>query len=64
MLLGFSCSSRSAAAAAAPPAVCAELPFSPSCYMCCAVLPLSQVVDADGTVLGVYRKTHIPDGPG
>lgn len=22
------------------------------------------VVDADGSVLGVYRKTHIPDGPG
>lgn len=22
------------------------------------------VVDADGTALGVYRKTHIPDGPG
>jgi N-carbamoylputrescine amidase len=22
------------------------------------------VIDADGTVLGVYRKTHIPDGPG
>lgn len=22
------------------------------------------VVDADGEVLGVYRKTHIPDGPG
>src|SRR5580704_9835462 len=22
------------------------------------------VADADGTVLGVYRKTHIPDGPG
>jgi N-carbamoylputrescine amidase len=22
------------------------------------------VVDADGTVLGVYRKSHIPDGPG
>jgi N-carbamoylputrescine amidase len=22
------------------------------------------VVDADGTTLGVYRKTHIPDGPG
>lgn len=22
------------------------------------------VVDADGRVLGVYRKTHIPDGPG
>ena len=22
------------------------------------------LVDADGTVLGIYRKTHIPDGPG
>lgn len=22
------------------------------------------IVDADGTVMGVYRKTHIPDGPG
>jgi len=22
------------------------------------------VIDADGTVLGTYRKTHIPDGPG
>lgn len=22
------------------------------------------VIDADGTLLGVYRKTHIPDGPG
>jgi N-carbamoylputrescine amidase len=22
------------------------------------------VVDADGSVLGVYRKTHLPDGPG
>jgi N-carbamoylputrescine amidase len=22
------------------------------------------IADADGTVLGVYRKTHIPDGPG
>ena len=22
------------------------------------------VVDADGSILGVYRKTHIPDGPG
>lgn len=22
------------------------------------------VIDADGTVLGIYRKTHIPDGPG
>ena len=22
------------------------------------------VIDADGTVLGVYRKSHIPDGPG
>ncbi len=22
------------------------------------------VIDADGTTLGVYRKTHIPDGPG
>ena len=22
------------------------------------------IVDADGTVLGVYRKSHIPDGPG
>ena len=22
------------------------------------------IVDADGAVLGVYRKTHIPDGPG
>jgi N-carbamoylputrescine amidase len=22
------------------------------------------VIDADGKVLGVYRKTHIPDGPG
>jgi N-carbamoylputrescine amidase len=22
------------------------------------------VIDADGTVLGVYRKTHIPNGPG
>jgi len=22
------------------------------------------IVDADGTILGVYRKSHIPDGPG
>ncbi len=22
------------------------------------------IVDADGTVLGKYRKSHIPDGPG
>ncbi|MGI9337738.1 MAG: N-carbamoylputrescine amidase [Gammaproteobacteria bacterium] len=22
------------------------------------------VIDADGTILGVYRKSHIPDGPG
>lgn len=22
------------------------------------------MIDADGTVLGVYRKSHIPDGPG
>ena len=22
------------------------------------------MVDADGTALGVYRKSHIPDGPG
>jgi len=22
------------------------------------------VIDADGTVMGLYRKTHIPDGPG
>ena len=22
------------------------------------------IIDADGTVMGVYRKTHIPDGPG
>lgn len=22
------------------------------------------IIDADGTVLGTYRKTHIPDGPG
>ena len=22
------------------------------------------IIDADGTMLGVYRKTHIPDGPG
>lgn len=22
------------------------------------------IIDADGTVLGIYRKTHIPDGPG
>jgi len=22
------------------------------------------VIDADGTMLGIYRKTHIPDGPG
>ena len=22
------------------------------------------VVDADGTDLGLYRKSHIPDGPG
>src|SRR6478752_5442773 len=22
------------------------------------------VIDADGTLLGVYRKSHIPDGPG
>jgi N-carbamoylputrescine amidase len=22
------------------------------------------IIDADGSVLGVYRKTHIPDGPG
>ena len=27
-------------------------------YNACAV------IDADGTVLGVYRKSHIPDGPG
>jgi N-carbamoylputrescine amidase len=22
------------------------------------------MIDADGKVLGVYRKSHIPDGPG
>lgn len=22
------------------------------------------IVDADGTDLGIYRKSHIPDGPG
>jgi len=22
------------------------------------------IIDADGTVLGVYRKTHIPESPG
>jgi N-carbamoylputrescine amidase len=22
------------------------------------------IVDADGSVLGIYRKSHIPDGPG
>ena len=22
------------------------------------------VVDADGSTLGIYRKSHIPDGPG
>ena len=22
------------------------------------------MVDADGTVMGLYRKSHIPDGPG
>ena len=22
------------------------------------------IIDADGTILGIYRKTHIPDGPG
>jgi N-carbamoylputrescine amidase len=22
------------------------------------------MIDADGEVLGVYRKSHIPDGPG
>ena len=22
------------------------------------------IIDADGTNLGIYRKTHIPDGPG
>jgi len=22
------------------------------------------VIDADGSILGVYRKAHIPDGPG
>ena len=22
------------------------------------------VIDVDGTILGVYRKSHIPDGPG
>ena len=22
------------------------------------------IMDADGTNLGIYRKTHIPDGPG
>ncbi|MBU2452435.1 MAG: N-carbamoylputrescine amidase, partial [Proteobacteria bacterium] len=22
------------------------------------------IIDADGSILGVYRKTHIPDGPG
>ena len=22
------------------------------------------MIDADGTVLGLYRKSHIPDGPG
>ncbi len=22
------------------------------------------MIDADGRVLGIYRKTHIPDGPG
>lgn len=27
--------------------------------MCC-----NQIIDADGEVLGIYRKSHIPDGPG
>lgn len=22
------------------------------------------VIDADGSLMGLYRKTHIPDGPG
>lgn len=22
------------------------------------------MVDADGTMMGIYRKSHIPDGPG
>lgn len=22
------------------------------------------IIDADGALLGVYRKSHIPDGPG
>jgi N-carbamoylputrescine amidase len=22
------------------------------------------IIDADGTDLGIYRKSHIPDGPG
>ena len=22
------------------------------------------VIDADGSLLGIYRKSHIPDGPG
>ena len=30
----------------------------PACYNSVAV------IDADGAVLGVYRKSHIPDGPG
>ena len=43
----------------------------------CVVLPVSiyeranratynsvVIVDADGSVLGTYRKSHIPDGPG
>jgi N-carbamoylputrescine amidase len=43
----------------------------------CVVIPVSffekagqayfnsiAIIDADGTVLGIYRKSHIPDGPG
>ncbi len=51
--------------------------FSRLCRELGVVLPLSfferagqayynslAMIDADGTLLGVYRKSHIPDGPG
>mgnify|MGYP001825830633 CR=1 FL=1 len=51
--------------------------FSKLANELCVVLPISffeiknqarfnsiAIIDADGSVMGVYRKTHIPDGPG
>jgi N-carbamoylputrescine amidase len=28
---------------------------------CCSAVA---IIDADGKLLGIYRKSHIPDGPG